>query len=118
MTFGEFIRCSFANKVALGGYILMGSSGLGEILESSTGINIDTSLAYCGGYMFLMVTNFGRETYEVYKNTKRSILKTGTVPSNYLKLFHNTRYCAKSGINLALKEFNLEYLLKNHQLKN
>lgn len=59
------------------------------------------------GFGCLQFTDFGMCTYRAYKRTKRHIQKRGRIHEKF-KIWMSNLYCDRVGMELAIKEANLE----------
>ena len=119
--FKDYLTAVKANKYTLSGYIsILSSVALGLFDDGNDLIDISQFAVTSYGVISLVLTGFGMETLRKYKLTKKYIEKYGAVKERYLKkvfdvnYIESDRYCSQMGIKAAMKEFNLENLLKKY----
>lgn len=94
-----YLRCFFANKVALFGVSLLIGSWVWLIFTEST---VATILSYLASIL-AGLSQFGWGTYVTYNEITRRINLKGRISQRYAKIYKKV-YCKKVGARLAIKD--------------
>lgn len=116
----DYIKCCIANKFTLAGYLGGFISAVASSAHYIITKDYNTSfwIAYGGmlpSFIALGLTSSGLETCQEYKRTKKVIQKRGKLPNDF---YRSGEYCSRKGVELALKEYDLEQLVLKENASN
>jgi hypothetical protein len=109
----DYLKCVYANKVALTGYLALPVTfsllTLGRHYDSRV-LTALPVIPFLIAEVGLFTTSFGCDTFKTYRKTKKYIQKFGTIREDY-RYLKNEWYCSRVAIRLAAKEAGLEHQL-------
>jgi hypothetical protein len=115
----DYLKAVIANKFTLAGHLLYLGAGIAGTIFPFLELNNSEETKYIVntvatplliGTILEVLTDFGRDTLDAYRRTRKHIEKEGTLDPRFSKRY--VSYCDKSGERLAAREAGLEDLVQ------
>lgn len=110
----DYARCAYYNRATLTGYFVLGTSlayanpkDIYDLALTEPAFFSFFSSILSVGVSLLGATGFWAGTFSAHKRARRHLNKFGGM-SEEVKMRLSSDYCSRVGLNLALKEANLE----------
>jgi len=108
--FKDYLKCTWANKLTLAGYLsLLATFVLGYLCKETqlSYLGVITCGSLCSSVSLLQSTLFGLETLDTYQEARSYIRKFGKLKETFREIKERD-YCTRAGLRLAAKEAGLE----------
>lgn len=109
----DYTRCAIENKFTISSYAVLSSSAFLYCIYSrvhSSAYLVSAAVMSCFGFLGLVSTKFGMQTYDTYRRLRKLIKEKETI-NQRLKDIVNINYCNRTAMKMAAKEAGLEHLL-------